>query len=44
MLLMTGGRERTHVQYRHLLAEARFRLEAITPTAAGTDVISARPA
>jgi hypothetical protein len=43
MLLITGGRERTHEQYGRLLAEAGFRLEAIAPTAAGTDVISARP-
>lgn len=44
MLLITGGRERTHEQYRSLLAEAGFQLESIAPTAAGTDVISARPA
>ena len=44
MLLITGGRERTHEQYRRLLAEAGFRIDAIAPTAAGTDVISARPA
>ena len=44
MLLITGGRERTHEQYRRLLAEAGFRIDAIAPTAAGTDVISACPA
>lgn len=43
MLVLTGGRERTADQYARLLAEAGFRLDAVTPTTAGTDVIAASP-
>jgi hypothetical protein len=43
MLLITGGRERTRNEYASLLATGGFELVTITPTAAGTDVIEARP-
>jgi hypothetical protein len=43
MLLVTGGRERTRDEYESLLAAGGFALGTITPTPAGTDVITARP-
>ena len=43
MLLVTGGRERTHAEYASLLSRAGFRLSAIAPTPLGTDVMTAEP-
>jgi hypothetical protein len=33
MLLLTGGRERTHAEYAALPEAARFRLQRVVPTA-----------
>ena len=41
MLAITGGRERTEAEYRHLLAIAGFKLARIVPTPSPTYVIEA---
>lgn len=41
MLVLLGGRERTEEQYRHLLAEAGFRLARVIPTHSPFSVIEA---
>jgi hypothetical protein len=41
MLAITGGRERTGTEYRHLLDEAGLELTAILPTATAFSVIEA---
>ncbi|MDB5365614.1 MAG: methylase involved in ubiquinone/menaquinone biosynthesis [Rhodospirillales bacterium] len=43
MLAMTGGRERTEAEYRHLLAAAGLHLESVTPTASPVAVLQAVP-
>jgi hypothetical protein len=43
MLVMTGGRERTEVEYRTLLEAAGFRLTRIVPTPSEMMVIEAAP-
>jgi hypothetical protein len=41
MMAMTGGRERTASQYRHLLEAARFEVSRITPTQSPMSVVEA---
>jgi hypothetical protein len=43
MLVLTGGKERTIEEYRHLLAGAAFRLNQVYPTSAEVNVIDAMP-
>jgi len=43
LLLLVGGRERTHTQYADLLAAAGFRLEQVVPTATSISIVEARP-
>jgi hypothetical protein len=43
MMVMTGGAERTEVEYRHLLAKSGFRLERVAPTKSPFSVIEAVP-
>jgi len=42
MLVMTGGRERTEVEYRKLLGDAGLALAAIVPMPTGASVLEAR--
>jgi hypothetical protein len=44
MMLMTGGKERTVEEYRHLLGEAGFSLNQVISTASGLNIIEALPA
>jgi O-methyltransferase domain len=44
MLVMPGGRERTHDEFDALLGSAGFRLVGATPTPSGWNVIEAAPA
>jgi hypothetical protein len=44
MLVMTGGRERTEVEYRALLDSSGFRLTRIVPTTSPVSVIEGMPA
>jgi hypothetical protein len=43
MLVSLGGRERTEVEFRDLLAQAGFKLTQVIPTSAGKSVIEAIP-
>jgi predicted O-methyltransferase YrrM len=43
MLLMTGGRERTHREFEALLASAGLRIERVIATAVSVSIIEARP-
>jgi O-methyltransferase domain/Dimerisation domain len=43
MLVAPGGRERTIDEYRQLLASAGFRLDRVTPTARGLNIIEGSP-
>ena len=43
MLVVTGGRERTEIEYRNLFAAAGFMLTAIHPTASPQCVIEGAP-
>jgi hypothetical protein len=43
MLVCTGGRQRSEVEFRSLFAAAGFRLSTIVPTPAGVSVIEGRP-
>ena len=42
MLLMTGGRERTHHEFESLLAGAGLRIDQVLPTAVSISIIEAR--
>jgi dipeptidyl aminopeptidase/acylaminoacyl peptidase len=44
MLLMTGGKERTVEEYRHLLGQAGFSLNRVISTVSGLNIIEALPA
>jgi hypothetical protein len=44
MLVLTGGRERTEVEYRALLEAGGFALGRIVPTGSSLSVLEARPA
>ena len=44
MLVAQGGRERTEVEYRDLLARVGFRLQRVVPTATSVSVVEAIPA
>lgn len=44
MLLMTGGRERTQLEFAVLLASAGLRIERVIPTAVSVSIIEARRA
>ncbi len=44
MLIVTGGRERTHAGYQSLLASGGFRLDRVVPTASPVSVIVGAPA
>jgi hypothetical protein len=44
MMLMTGGKERTVEEYRHLLGEAGFSLNQVISTVSGLNIIEALPA
>jgi len=44
MMLMTGGRERTEAEYRHVLAEAGLRLICVAPTPGTSAIIEAERA
>jgi hypothetical protein len=44
MMLMTGGKERTVEEYRHLLGEAGFSLTQVISTVSGLNIIEALPA
>jgi hypothetical protein len=44
MLVVPGGRERTEMEYRDLLAKAGFRLTRVVPTASPVSVVEALPA
>jgi O-methyltransferase domain/Dimerisation domain len=44
MLLMTGGRERTHHEFEVLLGRAGLRIERVIPTAVSISIIEARAA
>ncbi len=39
MLVMTGGRERTHVEFRRFLNAAGYRLAKVVPTLAPQSII-----
>jgi hypothetical protein len=43
MLVMTGGRERTDVEYERLLDAAQLEMESITPLPGAESVVMARP-
>lgn len=43
MLVIPGGRERTHEEYRHLLGQAGFRLSRVIPTSTEVSVIEGIP-
>jgi hypothetical protein len=43
MMLMTGGKERTVEEYRHLLGEAGFSLNQVISTESGLNIIEALP-
>jgi hypothetical protein len=43
MLVLTGGRERTVEEYRHLLAKSGFRLNQVVPTEAEPGIFEALP-
>jgi hypothetical protein len=43
MLVMTGGKERTAEEYRHLLARAGFRLNQVILTSSELSIIEALP-
>jgi len=43
MMLMTGGKERTVEEYRHLLGQAGFRLNQVISTSSDLDIIEALP-
>ena len=44
MMVMTGGAERTEVEYRELLAKSGFRMDRVTATRSPFSVIEAAPA
>jgi hypothetical protein len=44
MMLMTGGKERTAEEYRHLLGQAGFSLNQVILTVSGLNIIEALPA
>jgi O-methyltransferase domain/Dimerisation domain len=44
MMLMTGGKERTVEEYRHLLGQAGFSLNQVISTVPGLNIIEALPA
>jgi hypothetical protein len=44
MLVLTGGKERTELEFRQLLASSGFRLNRVLPTPAGISIIEALPA
>jgi len=44
MMLMTGGKERTVEEYRHLLGQAGFSLNQVISTVSGLNIIEALPA
>ena len=44
MLVIAGGRERTEVEYRQLLAGAGWRLTRVLPTKSPTQIVEAEPA
>jgi hypothetical protein len=44
MLVIAGGRERTEVEYRQLLAGAGWRLTRVLPTTSPTQIVEAEPA
>jgi hypothetical protein len=44
MMLMTGGKERTVEEYRHLLGRAGFILNQVISTLSGLNIIEALPA
>jgi hypothetical protein len=43
MLVMTGGRERTHAEFRRLLIAAGYRLTKVVPTLAPQSIIEGVP-
>jgi len=43
MMLMTGGKERTVEEYRHLLGQAGFSLNQVISTVSGLNIIEALP-
>ena len=43
MMLMTGGKERTAEEYRHLLGQAGFRLNQVISTSSDLNIIEALP-
>jgi hypothetical protein len=43
MMLMTGGKERTVEEYRHLLGQAGFRLNQVISTSSDLNIIEALP-
>jgi len=43
MLVLTGGRERTHDEYRSLLARAGFRIDRVVPTGMDFVILEALP-
>jgi hypothetical protein len=43
MMLMTGGKERTVEEYRHLLGRAGFSLNRVISTLPGLNIIEALP-
>jgi hypothetical protein len=43
MMLMTGGKERTVEEYRHLLGRAGFSLNQVIPTSSDLHIIEALP-
>jgi hypothetical protein len=44
MMLITGGKELTVKEYRHLLGEAGFILNQVVSTVSGSNIIEALPA
>jgi hypothetical protein len=44
MMVMTGGAERTEIEYRELLAKSGFRMDRVTPTPSPFSVIEGTPA